>query len=83
MTTRRDPSAVFVSADEGAAKLAYRVHEAASAMGVSARTVWRLIASGDITARRLGGSCVIPADELRRYLASLPTVSLDKKAAQS
>lgn len=50
-------------------KLAYRLPEAASALGVSRSSVYRLIASGELRAAKVGGSTVIPKYELEALLA--------------
>jgi excisionase family DNA binding protein len=48
------------------------VNEAAKALGVHRRTIWRRIASGDIPATRIpgrsGGEYRIREDDLRKYL---------------
>ena len=52
--------------------LAYRVDDAAAAIGVSRSKVWNLIAQGDIPARKLVGSTVILRSDLEAYLSGLP-----------
>lgn len=44
--------------------------------GFSRSTTYRLIASGQLRARKLGTKTMIEADSLRAYLAALPTVEL-------
>ncbi|MEP0774034.1 MAG: helix-turn-helix domain-containing protein [Acidobacteriota bacterium] len=52
-------------------KLAYRVKEAAAALGVSQPFVYRLIAEGEIRVTRLGRRAVlIPRTEIERLLAA-------------
>lgn len=45
------------------------VPEAARTLGVSLRTMWRLIAAGEIRAVRLRGRTLIPVSELGRIAA--------------
>lgn len=52
--------------------LAYRVDDAAAAIGVSRSKVWELIARGEIVARKLDGSTIILRDDLQTYLDGLP-----------
>lgn len=52
-------------------KLLYTPLEAAHALGVSRSTLYELLAHGDIASVRIGASRRIPADCLRRYVASL------------
>lgn len=61
---------------------AYSLAAAAKALSLSKRTVERRVADKAIAARRDGGKLLIMADELDRYLASLPAAE-DTKAAQS
>ncbi|MBK7405064.1 MAG: helix-turn-helix domain-containing protein [Phycisphaerales bacterium] len=49
-------------------KLALTVEETAEALGVSARTVERLIASGELRSRKIGRRRVIAMAELQRFL---------------
>ncbi len=50
-------------------RLAYRVNEAADALGICRATVYNLITRGDIRAVKILGATRIPADELSRLLA--------------
>ena len=59
-------------------KLAYGVKEAARAIGVSERTLWRRIGEGKIAAREAGMRTIILAKDLRDYIEGLPM-----KVAQS
>jgi excisionase family DNA binding protein len=54
--------------------LAYGVGAAAEAAGVGRDTLYRAIARGELTARKVGARTVILADELRRWLASMPAI---------
>lgn len=53
--------------------LAYPVTVAAEKVGVSAKTLSRAIAKGDLLARYVGTKPVIERDELQAWLQSLPT----------
>lgn len=53
-------------------RLALRVSDAAIALGVSTRTVKRLLASRELKARRLGRSVLIEWRELERFLSAQP-----------
>lgn len=48
------------------ARLAYRVPEAAEALGVCRATVYNLISRGDISVVKIGRATRVPASELRR-----------------
>ena len=54
--------------------VAYRVDDAALALGVSERKVWRLIADRKIPSRKIDGSTVILVRDLHRFVKSLPVV---------
>jgi len=49
-------------------RLAYRVPEAASQLGVSKAHLYNLIARGDLRAVKIGAATRIPASELARML---------------
>lgn len=55
--------------------LTYRVDDAALALGVSERKVWRLIQERKIPSRKIEGSTVILASDLRDYVEALPIVN--------
>ena len=61
-------------------KLVYRIPEAAKALGMSVRTLWRRISNKEIAAVRDNGRVLVPADALHSYLRSLPDAT---KRAQS
>jgi excisionase family DNA binding protein len=52
-------------------KLLYTPLEAAHALGISRSTLYELLARGHIDSVHIGASRRIPADCLRRYVASL------------
>lgn len=49
-------------------RLAYSVREAAEALGVSPRTIYRLISRGDLEARKIGERTVITTAALAALL---------------
>ncbi len=51
--------------------LAFTVPDAAARITVAPRTLWTLIARGDIRAVRIGRRVLVTKDELIRYLHSL------------
>jgi len=51
-------------------RLAFSVHEAAAALGLSASSIWKWISLGQLRAIRLGGRTVITAEELNRVLTN-------------
>lgn len=55
-----------------AAPLAYSVKGAAAALSLSTSTIAKLIADDVILARYAGAKRLIPAEEITRFLASLP-----------
>lgn len=65
---RTDPAVVPHTGDTP--RLALRKAEAAHALGVSARTVERLIQARELRAVKLGGVVLIPTSELQRLLAA-------------
>ncbi|MEW5686618.1 MAG: helix-turn-helix domain-containing protein [Pseudomonadota bacterium] len=48
--------------------LAYRITDAASAVGISRSKLYELIKAGAVRKTRIGGCSVIEAEELRRLL---------------
>lgn len=52
--------------------LVYSVPEAAKALGISSPTLYRIIASGEIVASKMGGRTVIRHSNLARYVECLP-----------
>lgn len=54
-------------------RTAYRIREAAASLGISDRQVRRLIESGQLAAKRLGGRVVIPAAALDALLDAAPS----------
>lgn len=49
-------------------RLAFSVHEAAAALGLSASSIWKWISLGQLRAIKVGGRTLITADELNRVL---------------
>jgi excisionase family DNA binding protein len=54
-------------------RLSYTPDDAAETTGVSRTRIFMAIRDEELTARKAGKSTVIEADELRRWLRSLPT----------
>jgi excisionase family DNA binding protein len=52
--------------------------EAAAALGVSDRTVRRLVADGDLEAVNVRSSVRIPGEEIKRYIESHPHSTKEK-----
>ena len=55
---------------------AFNVAGACRLLGVSRSTLYPLMASGKLDARKLGGRTIVTAESLRAYVASLPKASL-------
>jgi excisionase family DNA binding protein len=53
-----------------AERLAYRVHEASEAIGVSRSRTYELIAAGVIPSLRIGSSIRVPVEALRDWIAA-------------
>jgi hypothetical protein len=53
--------------------LAYTIAEAVRAAAVSRSELYRAVKRGELALRKRGKRSIILADELRRWLASLPT----------
>ena len=49
-------------------RIAYSVPEAARAIGIAERSVWRLIAAGEFATLRVGGRTLIGRDDLVAFL---------------
>ncbi|MFK0042057.1 helix-turn-helix domain-containing protein [Paenarthrobacter sp. NPDC090517] len=56
-----------------AVKLAYTYQEAANSVGVSVRTLQRLVERGELAVKYIGSKPVIRASELDAWLDSLPS----------
>ena len=56
-------------------KLAYRVAEACSAIGIKRSKLYELIKAGELAIRKADGCTLILRAELERYLGSLPVIS--------
>lgn len=55
-------------------KLAYTIKEAASALGIGRTTIYAAIRDGKIPAVKLGHRTLIPAEDIRQWMASLRRV---------
>lgn len=49
---------------QGPAPISYRINDAASALGISRRTVYRLIEGGTLRATKVGRATLIPAADV-------------------
>ena len=61
----------------GSARLAYRVDEAARALGLSEQTLYRKIQLGQLPARKWGGRIVVLREDLEEALRALPCARRD------
>ena len=55
--------------------LAYTIPDACRISAASRSAIYRAVKSGDLTLRKRGTRSLIMADELRRWLQSLPVAS--------
>ena len=55
-------------------KLAYTIQEAGEATGLSRDTLYRKHHAGEITMLKAGRRTLIPADQLRALIATLPAL---------
>ncbi|WP_082559200.1 helix-turn-helix domain-containing protein [Methylobacterium sp. Leaf94] len=53
--------------------LAYRVPEAARMIGISASTMWAMIARAEIPAKKIGGSTVVLRRDLEALVEAAPS----------
>ena len=58
--------------EANATQAAYTPGSLATAIGVHKSTIFRVIRSGELRAKKLGGRTIIPACEVDRWLDSLP-----------
>ena len=52
--------------------IAYSVEDAGNAVGLSRTRIFEAIKSGELEARKAGRATIIEADELRRWIKSMP-----------
>ena len=62
-------------------KLAYSIKAAANAADSSKSSIYRAAARGELILSKRGRKTVILADELRRWVSSVPTAKTPRKAA--
>jgi excisionase family DNA binding protein len=53
-------------------KLTYTMQEASAVLGIAKSTLYKALAAGKLSAIKLGSRTLIPADELRQWIATLP-----------
>jgi excisionase family DNA binding protein len=63
-------------------RAAYTPDALATAIGVHKSTIFRVIRSGELRAKKLGGRTIIPASEVDRWLDSLPDRELAGAAVE-
>jgi excisionase family DNA binding protein len=63
-------------------RAAYTLGALATAIGVHKSTIFRVIRSGELRAKKLGGRTIIPACEVDRWLDSLPDRELAGPAVE-
>ena len=63
--------------------LALSVRDACAALGCGRTSLYSLISAGKIEARSLGARTIIPAESLRRFVASLPPAPIRVRSASS
>ena len=61
--------------------LAYRVPLAAALIGIAPATLWRLIAIGDIPARKIGSATVIRHADLQTFIDATPILKTSQGEA--
>ena len=59
-------------------RLAYTPREACEALRIGRTKLYELFASGDIKAVALGGKTLVPRDALEAFMASLPTIRMQR-----
>lgn len=59
--------------NESPAKIAYSIKEACQATSLSRATIYRQIAAGRLTARRIAGRTVLTAESLHALIADAPS----------
>ena len=52
--------------------ISYSVEDAGNAVGLSRTRIFEAIKSGELEARKAGRATIIEADELRRWIKSMP-----------
>jgi excisionase family DNA binding protein len=58
------------------ARLLYTVREAQRLLSLSHATLYRLLATGELTGRKIGTRTYIPAASIEAFLAALPAVQV-------
>jgi excisionase family DNA binding protein len=63
----------------GEIRLGLSVPEVAVALGISVRSVWKLIACGALRAKKAGRRTIVELDGVKAYLANLPAAGPDAR----
>jgi excisionase family DNA binding protein len=58
--------------DQSSEKLTYTIAEATRALGIGKSTIYLALASGQLSACKCGTRTLLLADELKRFISSLP-----------
>lgn len=75
MLAHRDASShVTANEDNMSTPLAYTIGEVCAIARMGRTSLYEAIANGELTARKRGRRTIILADDLRRWLDSLPTI---------
>ena len=67
--------------DQPPEKLTYTIAEATRALGIGRSTIYLALASGKLSARKCGARTLLMADELKRFISSLPHARPTNNAA--
>ena len=65
------PAAAPLPAPSG--RLTYRVREVAEMLGIHERTAWHWLREGRLKRVKVGGTTLVPADEVARLIRTTPT----------
>jgi excisionase family DNA binding protein len=57
-------------------RLAYSINELADAAGCGRDKIYDAIRNGDLRAHKWGSRTIVPTEEARRFIASLPVLEL-------
>jgi excisionase family DNA binding protein len=72
----RHQTTEFKAMNHGSARIAFSVDEAAQQANVCRDKIYQAIRTGELDAKKAGRRTLVMADDLRRYLESLPRLTL-------